>query len=241
MAKTDNLGPSLIVVAVIITSAVYGWSWWYILPLIAAYWYSQSIEETYKGARDLAKEEQRLKNEHLRLQNEKLEVDIEIAKLRKDATRERLHKGDYRVGSRGARKRPASAVVMNCTLLPRHRVQMVGIHHAARISSVRSADTLIMPTRMRHSTSHSVRKGMVNRAVSESCTMGALIPHWSSGLDATDSESPDFSRGECQEKKVRYIRRILESSRPLDSQEIAVLNNEVVPYLKTLRPLEGVP
>jgi len=138
MAKTDNLGPSLIVVAVIITSAVYGWSWWYILPLIAAYWYSQSIEETYKGARDLAKGEQRLKNEHLRLQNEKLEVDIEIAKLRKDATRERLHKGDY-------------------------------------------------------------------------------------------------------EKKVRYIRRILESGRPLDSQEIAVLNNEVVPYLKTLRPLEGVP
>jgi len=43
------------------------------------------------------------------------------------------------------------------------------------------------------------------------------------------------------EKKVRHIRRILESGRPLDSQEIAVLNNEVVPYLKTLRPLEGVP
>jgi len=105
MAKTDNLGPSLIVVAVIIASAVYGWSWWYILPMIMAYWYFQSVGEFFKGARDLAKGEQRLKNEHLRLQNEKLEVDIEIAKLRKDATRERLHKGDYRFEKEEAGKK----------------------------------------------------------------------------------------------------------------------------------------
>jgi len=93
MAKTDNMGPSLLMAAVVVASAAYGWSWWYIIPLVIALYHYQEIAEVYKGARDLAKKEQGLKNEHLRLQNEKMEVDIEIAKLRKDATRERLRKG----------------------------------------------------------------------------------------------------------------------------------------------------
>ena len=43
------------------------------------------------------------------------------------------------------------------------------------------------------------QKGMVDRAVSESCTMGALIPHWSSSLNATDSESHSTCCRECQQ------------------------------------------
>jgi len=43
------------------------------------------------------------------------------------------------------------------------------------------------------------------------------------------------------ERKVRYTRRIIESGRSLNNKEMAILNNEVVPYLKILRPLEGAP